>query len=83
MFFVITFSSKAINPFKILKVDPGGYWPVNARLTSGLFLSKTNLLYSLDLDLPLKMFGLYVGAEIRLRISPVFGSIATIAPILF
>ena len=77
------FSSNAINPFNNLKIDPGGYNPESALLNKGFSLFEISFLKFFDLFLPESWAGLYDGEDINDRISPLFGSIATIAPILF
>ena len=76
-------SCKNVSPCAVLNVEPGGYVPIIARFKSGFFLSCCSILWFFPRWRPSINSGLKVGAETMQRISPVDGSIATIAPILF
>ena len=79
---LITPSSKPISAAKGLKVDPGGYWPLMARLYNGLLTSSNSLERLLCFNGPVRSLGSKPGPDAIAIIPPVLGSSATIAPTL-
>src|SRR3990170_3217217 len=80
VFGVITPVSKPAMPRKGFRVDPGGYWPLIARLNKGCMGERARLSYVSESRPVTNRLGSKLGMVAKARISPDWGDRATRAP---